>query len=125
MKIINNAVKQKHGTMIVFAENAKEEAKRLRESSIPIEPTRVSEKFVNFATKIDGAMMCDEKGVCHSVGIILDGKASDDEDSSRGARYNSAIRYIDQQRRKGKKSFAVVVSEDGYINCFSTEKHKK
>ncbi len=35
-----------------------------------------------------------------------------EEDASRGARYNSAIRYI---------TFIVIVSEDGYVNCFFTK----
>ena len=59
---------------------------------------------------------------CYSIGTILDGIIQPERaDSSRGARYNSAIRYIEKQKQEGKKTFIVVVSEDGYINCFSTE----
>jgi DNA integrity scanning protein DisA with diadenylate cyclase activity len=120
-RIIAEAIKQKHGTMVVFAENAKEEAERLAVSGICVKPTDVSEKsIVESLTSIDGALICDSKGICYAIGTILDGETSAHADSSRGARYNSAIRYVEQQRRKGKKTFAVVVSEDGYVNCFSS-----
>lgn len=51
----------------------------------------------------------------------MDGIKSERTDSSRGARYNSAIRYIEKQKKNQKKTFIVVVSEDGYVNCFSSE----
>lgn len=118
-KIINEAVSQRHGTTVVFAENASLEANRLKESGICIEPIDVSTGLlVEAATAIDGALICDADGSCHSIGTILDGKTSKKADSSRGARYNSAIRYIEQQKKI--KTFIVVVSEDGYVNCFSS-----
>lgn len=120
-KIIGEAVTQRHGTMVVFAENAVEESERLKESGINIKPTDVSAGLlVEAASAIDGALICDSQGVCYSIGTILDGIASTRADSSRGARYNSAIRYIEQQKGKTQKTFIVVVSEDGYVNCFST-----
>ena len=94
-KIIREAVFQRHGTMVVFAENASDEAERLKESGISIELTDVSVNLlVGAATTIDGALIFDMNGVCHSFGTILDGATSKQADSSRGARYNSAIRYI-------------------------------
>ena len=53
--------------------------------------------------------------------MILDGESSKKTDLSRGARYNSAIRYIEKQKNIHKKTFVVVVSEDGYVDCFSSE----
>lgn len=120
-EIIEGAVNQSHGTMVVFAENAEGEASRLAMSGILINPTKVSEELVVAATSIDGAMICDERGICYAIGVILDGEAFDIGDPSRGARYNSALRYRNQQKRNGKKTFVVVVSEDKYINCISTE----
>ena len=122
-KIFKNIVTQKHGTMIVFAENAEEEAKRLKESGICIKPTEIDNgTLIEGISSIDGALICNEKGTCYSIGTILDGIIQPERaDSSRGARYNSAIRYIEKQKQEGKKTFIVVVSEDGYINCFSTE----
>lgn len=119
-KLIENATKQKHGTMVVITENAKEEVDRLGASGIPISPTRLADKQVEAVTSIDGAIICDKEGVCYAIGAILDGKVSNDADSSRGARYNSAIRYRDMRREDGKKTFIVIVSEDGYIDCVST-----
>lgn len=124
-KIIDSATIQQHGTMIVFTENAKEEAKRLNASGILIEPTILSEELVKAATSIDGALICDEKGTCYAIGIILDGKAINVADSSRGARYNSALRYVEKQKSRNKNTFIVVVSEDKYVDCISTHKRKK
>ena len=118
-KIIKQAVLQRHGTTVVFTENARDEAKRLKESGICIEPIDISTGLlVEAVTAIDGALICDAEGICYSIGTILDGVTSEMADSSRGARYNSAIRYAEQN--KPQKTFIVVVSEDGYINCVSS-----
>jgi hypothetical protein len=47
------------------------------------------------------------------VGVILDGHASGEGDPSRGARFNSAVRYHDDQRGH---CLVIIVSEDGMIN---------
>lgn len=120
--IIQEAVTQKHGTIVVFAENANDEANRLEESGIRIEPIDISTgMLVGEITSIDGAIICDIDGTCYSIGTILDGIKSEKMDLSRGARYNSAIRYIESQKSRQKRTFIVVVSEDGYVNCFSSE----
>jgi hypothetical protein len=36
-------------------------------------------------TSIDGAVMIDLDGTCHGIGLILDGVAGGNENSSRGA----------------------------------------
>ena len=118
--IIECATKQKHGTMVVFTEDANEEVERLEASALPIIPTKLLSKQIEAVTSIDGALICDEEGVCHAIGTILDGRASNSADSSRGARYNSAIRYRDMRKNDKKKTFIVIVSEDGYIDCIST-----
>ena len=121
-KIIQKAVSQKNGTIVVFTENANDEASRLKESGISITPIDISTgMLVEEITAIDGALICDVDGICYSIGTILDGIRSERTDSSRGARYNSAIRYIEKQKKNQKKTFIVVVSEDGYVNCFSSE----
>lgn len=92
-KIIQKAVSQKHGTMVVFAENASAEASRLGESGMSITPVDISTgMLVEEITSIDGALICDTDGICYSIGTILDGIESEKTDSSRGARCNSAIR---------------------------------
>ena len=121
-KIIKDAILQKHGTMVVFTENAESEAERLKESGICIDSIDIGlEGLVEATTAIDGAIICDTNGICYAIGTILDGTRSEKADSSRGARYNSAVRYIAQQQGKHKKTFIVVVSEDGYVNCFSSK----
>jgi hypothetical protein len=63
-------------------------------------------------TAIDGAVMIDPSATCYAIGVILDGVASQKGNAARGARYNSAIRYVD-----GRDGFlAIVVSEDGSID---------
>lgn len=121
MEIIGCAIKQEHGTMVVITENAEEETQRMKDSGICVNKTYLSSQMIESVTSIDGAIICDPSGICYSIGVILDGKLSQKADSSRGARYNSAIRYIEQQKEKGKRTFIVIVSEDKYINCISTE----
>lgn len=119
--IVDKATKQAHGTMVVFAENAKEEAERLSASGMLITPVNLCESdIVSAISSIDGAIVCDVSGECYAIGTILDGKSSKWADSSYGARHNSAIRYLEQQKEKNYKTLIVVVSEDGYVRCFST-----
>ena len=122
-RILKEAISQRHGTIVVITENADDEAIRLQKSGIVIEPIDVGNNsiLVKAITSIDGAIICDINGICYSIGVILDGVASKRVDSSRGARYNSAIRYTKQRKDNGKKTFTVIVSEDGYVNCFSSE----
>lgn len=120
IEIIEAAIKQKHGTIVVIAENAEKEVERLYASSLPICPIELSSEQIEAMTSIDGALMCDENGVCYAIGVILDGKVSNESDSSRGARYNSAIRYNEMRKEQQQKTFIVIVSEDGYIECIST-----
>jgi DNA integrity scanning protein DisA with diadenylate cyclase activity len=69
--------------------------------------------FIRQLTQIDGAMLLDTEGYCHAIGLILDGLASEHGDAARGARYNSAIRYVETSTHN---CLAVVVSDDGLIN---------
>lgn len=112
-RIVATATEQKHGTMIVVATNAAEEAVRLSMQATPIEPTRLSTDNIRRVTSIDGAVLLDQTGVCHAIGVILDGRASPNGTPSRGARYNSAVRYIETA---SNPVLAVVISEDGYID---------
>lgn len=110
---ILSASEQKHGTMVVITNNAIEEAERLSSQCLKIRPTYLSSEIMKLVTSIDGAVLMDPKGKCIALGVILDGIATDKGDSSRGARYNSALRYLETQKYK---CLIVVISEDGYIN---------
>lgn len=52
--------------------------------------------------------------VCHAIGVILDGAANAKGTPSRGARFNSALRYVHGYPGR----LAVVVSEDGHVDLF-------
>jgi hypothetical protein len=122
--IIAAAANQKHGTMIVISSAAAAEAERLSDQSTVLrEPVRLVDKLLDetllMLTSIDGALLVDPKGTCYAAGVILDGAAIKGKgSSSRGARYNSAIRYIYGARTDQTKGecLAVVVSKDGTVN---------
>ena len=102
-----------HGTMLVVHRNASNEAARLTPQAQQISPKLLDSKALAAVTSIDGAVLVDPTGTCHAVGVILDGHASGKGDSSRGARYNSAVRYHETQ---SGDCLLIIVSEDGMIN---------
>jgi DisA bacterial checkpoint controller nucleotide-binding len=112
------ACQQKHGTMIVVVEDAAEESTRLSRQATPITPCRLSDKIIRRVTAIDGAVLLDPASTCHAIGVILDGLATPDGTPARGARYNSALRYV--ATRKDLPTLAVIVSEDGYVTMHPT-----
>jgi len=112
-RIVSLALDQRHGTMVVVTPNAESEADRLRKQSTAIQPIDLSDDQIRHVTAIDGALLVDKAGKCYAIGVILDGKASPKGTPSRGARYNSAIRYVDSS---ALPVFAVVISEDGTVD---------
>lgn len=111
--VITAAMEQKHGTMVVISSGAETEAERLEKQSTRITPVEITPEIVKLVTAIDGAVLISPDGICYAIGVILDGLASDKGDPARGARFNSAIRYIYSQCHQ---CMIVVISEDGYIN---------
>ncbi|HRW02181.1 MAG TPA: hypothetical protein P5314_10420 [Tetrasphaera sp.] len=105
--------RQQHGTMLVVHPDAAAEGKRLLPQAFTIMPATLGEKAFHTLTKIDGAVLVAPDAQCHAVGVILDGAATGTGDGSRGARYNSAIRYL---AGEGKGSMVIIVSEDGTID---------
>jgi DisA bacterial checkpoint controller nucleotide-binding len=114
-KIAMSAAEQEHGTMIVISSGAESEATRLSKQSTMIEPVALTEDNLLAVTAIDGAVLSDLIGKCYAVGVILDGMASEEGTSARGARYNSAIRYVGTNT-DGHQCLVLVVSEDGTID---------
>ena len=121
-EIFENARHQKHGTMLAFLEDAEEESKRLKHAGFSVTIEENTEKYITQITAIDGAILLDEQGEIYAIGTILDGKMPEGAgfDMSRGARYNSAIKYSYSHRNK--KNLCVVISEDGYVNFISNGK---
>lgn len=111
--IASAATALSHGAVVIVAENAAEEAARLATQSTPIEPQVLDERLMARASRIDGAMLVSPDGICHSIGVILDGQANDKGTPERGARFNSTVRYV-----YGNKvpCIGVVVSDDGMID---------
>lgn len=122
-KIVYYAKNQKHGTTLVIAtpEIAKSETSKLVNQSIKIENKNLAncdylENLIYKITNIDGAVYIDTNSDCHAIGVILDGTADERHgDSSRGSRYNSAVKY---SLKEGivNSCVIIVISEDGMID---------
>ncbi|HEV2246171.1 MAG TPA: diadenylate cyclase [Terriglobia bacterium] len=112
-KLSEVACQQRHGTVLVITPEAAAEAKRLASQATGIVPVQVTAELLGSVTAIDGAVMIDTDGICHAIGVILDGEAVDVGNPARGARYNSSLRYWKQMEKRGKACLVVVVSEDG------------
>jgi len=106
-------IRQEHGSMVVVAEDACSEARRLGKQGTCIEPTRLTESLLRSFSGIDGTILLSPDGVCHAVGIILDGEATDQCSPSRGSRYNSGIRYVQAGQAY---RLAIVVSDDRTVD---------
>lgn len=113
--VVISATEQKHGTLIIISNNARNEVKRLENQSTNIEPLLPDEKIIKSITSIDGAVILDTHCMCHAIGLILDGLASSNGTSARGARYNSAIRYVDGHEGE---CAAIIISEDGMVDLY-------
>ncbi len=113
-KLVSAATEQRHGTMLVISDSAKSEAERLAGQSTLITPLTLTPEIMRLVSKIDGAVLIDPHGLCVAIGVILDGMASENGNPGRGARYNSAIRYVETM--SSNKTLAIVVSEDGSVD---------
>lgn len=132
--VVKCAYNQKHGTTLVITtpDIAKAEVQRLQKQSIKIDLIDIKrgsyfKQVVEKITSIDGALYMDIDGFFHAIGVILDGYAEAEEgDSSRGARYNSAIRYKNGKAINGN-CIIIVISEDGMIDIIpdSIQEEKK
>lgn len=135
-------INQKHGTMLVVSKKAKQEAERLCNANRgiridPIDCSTLGKDRILQISKIDGAILIDPDCNCYALGVILDGfvDPSFEGDSGRGARYNSAKLYIHNikvdmdlnafnlyTKEYADHAMAVVISEDGYVDVFSSIK---
>lgn len=120
-KLIIAATKQDRGALIVISKNARSEAFRLKDQCFLVSPTKLKSSIIKSITSIDGAILIDTNGICHGIGVILDGMASIHGDSSRGARYNSAIRYVEtiSEIEDYSDCMAIVISEDRMVDIIT------
>ncbi len=107
------AVNQRHGSMLVVASDAETEAERLSGQGTKIVPVKLTPELYRRVSNIDGTIIIDPKCICHAVGVILDGPANEHCTPSRGARYNSGIRYV---AASDNPRLAVVVSDDRTVD---------
>ncbi len=111
--LVEAAVTEKHGTMLVVIEDAAQEAQRLASQATVIEPCSVTPELIKHVTPIDGAVLVGPDCVCYAIGVILDGLAAPDGNPARGARFNSALRYVGAHE---SPCLVIVVSEDGGVD---------
>jgi hypothetical protein len=107
------ASEQRHGTILVISTGAEEEARRLAQQGLSVSPVKLDRDSLLAVSSIDGAVLIGPDTTCHAIGVILDGRAQGTGDPARGARYNSALRYVLSSE---KPCLAVVVSEDGRVD---------
>ena len=115
--LFDAAVDQRHGSMLVVAGDAELEADRLGSQGTRIEPLRLTPELYGQVSRIDGSVIIDPQCVCHTIGVILDGQATSECTPSRGARYNSGVRYV---RAADSPRLAIVVSDDRMVNVIPT-----
>lgn len=125
ISVLQIAQQQKHGTLIVIGEPkiARKEAKRLCDYNrgIGIKPTNlyINSDAIHNITSIDGAIIMDVNCICYGIGIILDGKVVTMGNPARGARFNSAINYVENCKKNNESIVAVVISEDETVDfCY-------
>lgn len=116
LSLVRQAERERHGTLMVISVEAAAEADRLKNQATPIEPCVLTPELLGHLTGIDGAVLVDTNGYCYAIGVILDGQASVHGNPGRGARFNSAIRYVQFATDRGISTLAVVVSEDGGVD---------
>lgn len=119
--VVAEAAEQKKGTIVVIVSDPAGEAHRLARQATPIEPQPLSAELVRRLTAIDGAVLLGTDGLCHAIGVILDGEATDAGDPARGARFNSAVRYVSTP---GRAALAIVISEDGSFDVLPLRRQR-
>ncbi|TDN39070.1 hypothetical protein E4631_12095 [Hymenobacter sp. UV11] len=116
--VVLEASRQPSGTLLVITTEALAEADRLKLQCTLIEPVPLTPLITQLITSIDGAVLLDPDGYCYSIGVILDGVATGNGNGTRGARYNSAMRYVESSPYP---CLVVVVSEDGMVDVLTKE----
>ena len=107
------ALKEDHGTTIVVSSDPVSEIKRLGQEALAIRPEYLDYEDIARLGRVDGAIMLGADGRCYAFGVILDGLATSSGDRSRGARFNSSVRY---QQTTGVRTMVIVISDDGTVD---------
>jgi hypothetical protein len=102
--------------MLVICEDAAAELARLGSLGGSVNARRGGADVANAFSRVDGAVLLGIDGSIAAFGVVVDGESVAAFDQSRGARYNSARRYVHWRRRHGKPTVAVVASADGSVD---------
>ncbi len=121
-RVATAATRLSHGTVVIIRDNAEQEASRLGKQATMLDPQPLSAVLLETASRIDGAILISPNGLCHAIGVILDGKANDKGSAERGARFNSTVRYV--YGSDDVACIGLVVSDDGMVDVFS-EYHRR
>lgn len=111
--LVQQAERERHGTMLVISAAAEQESRRLRNQATALAPCLLTPALLKHLTPIDGAVLLSPEGFCYAAGVILDGLATEDGNPGRGARFNSALRYVGSSK---DACLAIVISEDRGID---------
>jgi hypothetical protein len=106
------AADAEHGTMLVVSAHAATEANRLRGQALIVQPTELDIGVIRQLTKIDGGARRPERSGRRNRRNSRWGCDSEG-DRARGARYNSAVRYM---ATAPKGTVIALVSEDGMLD---------
>lgn len=112
-QVAAEATELSHGAILVVAENAAEESARFGNQCTIIDPQPLTARLLETASRIDGAILATPDGVCHAIGVILDGQVTKKGTAERGARFNSTVRYVHGSK---EPCIGLVVSDDGMID---------
>lgn len=119
--LVQGGMRGGKGTLLVVTDGAEEEGERLKLHATKLNPFEINEELMENFSRIDGAILISPKMVCSAIGVILDGVISDGGDSSRGARYNSAIKYYETLKTK-YSMVIIIISEDGSVDIVGGRK---
>ena len=116
LRLARAASEQPKGTILLISRDARNEAERLAFQGMPVTPAPLDAETLRAVSSMDGAVLVGLDATCFAVGVILDGVSHRIGDPARGARYNSALRYVHSTEQR---CLAVVVSEDGRVDLIS------
>lgn len=113
--IVHSAEKKKHGCTLVIDLNSSPLSLSGQKLDIPIDLQAPSNlELAEALAKVDGAIHIGKDLQLHAFSCLLDGQAIAGEDRSRGARYNSALRFTAAH----PNILVVVVSSDRPVSVF-------
>lgn len=112
-QLFNAALDLGHGSTLVMGQDAATESERLARQGTRVAPFVMTADLLSQVSAIDGSILLDPQGRCHSIGVILDGLASAECTPARGSRYNSALRYV---QAAPHARLAIVVSDDRSVD---------